>query len=257
MENLKEHALEITKMAGSYLCDNFKKDASLFSQRGLSKEVTTSYDKECDRIIKENIVRCFPDHSMLTEESGEEDKGSDYRWIVDSLDGSGNFAAGNPFFSVSIALMHKDELILGVIYAPLLDELYVAEKGKGAYLNGERIRVSKFKNLENSYIVACEGGSKTNERMSELFAAVYPSVKDMRKLGSAAIECGYVASGRAEAYATLSIYPWDIAAGILLVQEAGGQVTDFKGKEWRPEQADVLCTNGNLHDTMLKRLKDV
>ena len=251
---MKETAVEIAKETGKYLLDNFRKDDTLKQERGLSKEVTTKYDKECDKLIIERIRKEFPEHGLITEESGDMSSKSPFVWIVDSLDGSGNFASGNPFFSVSIALMKENELILGVVYAPFLQELYVAEKGKGATLNGHRIEVSNIEGLEKAYVVACEGGSKSNARMADVFSKIYPNVKDMRKLGSAAIECGFVASGRADAYVTLSIYPWDVAAGVLLVREAGGQVSDFEGAPWESRQSDVICSNGMVHKDILKKI---
>ena len=244
-------AVEIAKKAGEYLLENFKKDETLFQERGMSKEIVTKYDKESDKIIIDEIEKEFPEHNLLTEESGKIDKGSEYTWIVDSLDGSGNFADGNPFYSVSIALAKDNEVILGVVYAPSLDELYVAEKGKGAFLNGKQIHVSELSDMNKAYLVTCEGGSKSNDRLAGLYKKIYPGVKDMRKLGSAAIEGGFVSSGRADGYFTLDISPWDVAATVIINEEAGGKVTDFNGEKWKPEKMDVIITNGKFHDELL------
>ncbi|MFP4423838.1 MAG: inositol monophosphatase family protein [Candidatus Woesearchaeota archaeon] len=249
MELLKI-ATQIARKGGDYLLTNFRRDPDLLSKRGLSKEVSTKYDKECDRILIDEITRRYPDHNLLTEESGKIERKGQYTWIIDSLDGTGNFAAGNPFFSVSIGIMKGDELIAGVVYAPYLEELYAAQKGNGCTLNGKQVKVSEVSSLDQAYIVACEGGSKDNNSMTELFRNIYPKVKDMRKIGSAAIECGLVASGRADGYTTLSIHPWDVAAGVLLVKEAGGQVTDFKGKPWQPAQTDLVCSNKRIHEEL-------
>lgn len=254
---MKDIAIMIAKKAGGYLLDNFRKDKSLLRERGMSKEIITEYDKESDRIILEQLKENFPEHNYLTEESGEFDNGSEFTWIIDSMDGSGNFASGNPFFSVSIALVKDDKPILGVIFAPFLEELYVAEEGKGATLNGEPLKVSTVSEISKVYTVTCEGGSKSNARLANIYSVIYPQMKDMRKIGSAAIEGGYVASSRADAYVTLNISPWDVAATVLVAEEAGGKATDFDGNPWKPQNTDLLITNGLVHDKMLDMLKEL
>lgn len=248
----REIVLRIAAKAAEFLLHNFKKDHQLFHQRGLAKEITTRYDKESDALISREIEKLFPDHNILAEESGHKDKHSEYTWIIDSLDGSGNYANGNPFFAVSIAIAKNNKIILGVISAPALGEVYCALKGMGATLNGRKIAVSKNKELNNSYIVACGGGEKDNRRLTTLTTNMEPLVKDFRKLGSAAIEGGFVASGRAEGYITLKISPWDIAAATLLVEEAGGVVSDFYGKEWKMEESDIVMSNGVLHPQIIR-----
>ncbi len=250
-----ETAKNTAKKAGQFLLENFKKDELLFTERHMSKEIVTKYDLESDKIIKKELEKAFPHHNLMTEESGVTDKDSEYTWIVDSLDGTGNFASGNPFFSVSIALARKGELILGVVYAPYLNELYFAEKSKGAYLNDKKISVSTIKEISNAYVVTCEGGSKSNQRLAGIYSKIYPQIKDMRKLGSAAIEGGFVASGRADGYITLQIDPWDVAATILITEEAGGKASDFNGNPWKIQRSDLLITNGTMHDEILKHLK--
>ncbi len=248
-------ATRIAREAGTYLLEHFRKDDSLAGRRGTAKEITTRYDKGSDRIIVGAIEKQYPAHNILTEESGRRDKRSAYTWIVDSLDGSSNFANGNPFFAVSIALVKNAGLELGVVYAPFLDEMYVAEKGKGATLNGKRIHVSDTADIAKTYLLACEGGDKSNERLAGLMASLHPIVKDMRKLGSAALEGCYVGCGRAEAYVTFSIDSWDIAAAALIVREAGGRVTDFSGRKWPIRRSDAVMSNGKVHEEILKYLK--
>lgn len=250
----KDFAVRTALKAGRFLLRNFKKDASLLRERGVAKEITTRFDEESDALIRREIERVFPHHNLLTEENGFTDKRSEWTWIIDSLDGTGNYAVGNPFFAVSIALAKNNELVLGVVNAPFLKELFVAEKGKGAFLNGKRIHVSKTSELEKSYVVACEGGEKTNARIARINAALHPRVKDLRKLGSAALEGAWVACGRADAYVTTQICVWDVAAAVLLVKEAGGKVTDFNGAPWSAaaRQSDALFSNAALHDEFLK-----
>ncbi len=248
---MKEFAIQVSEQAAAYLMEHFRKDPELMMKRGTAKEVVTEYDKESDRMIVEAIREKYPDHDLLTEESGRIDNGGEYTWIIDSLDGTGNFAVGNPFFAVSIGVMKGDELVLGVINAPFLGELYVAEKGKGAFLNGMPIHVSDVDDLGQAYVASCGGGEANNVRYGKINSQIYPLVKDLRKLGSAALECAWVASGRAEAYFTTKISEWDVAAGTLLVQEAGGVVSDFEGNPWKAEEVDYVCSNGKVHEVLL------
>lgn len=250
---MKDFAIETARKAGEYLLENFRKAES--SRRGSPKEVTTTYDKEANRIILDAIAEKYPDHDIVTEESEGVKEGSDYTWIIDPLDGTANYANGNPFFSVSIALMHKDELIVGVVYAPFLGEMYSAERGKGAFLNGKPIKVSEVESLTGAYVTACEGGDPGKEKLSKIATNLYSKVKDFRKFGSAAIEGCFVACGRVEAYATVKICSWDIAGAVLIVQEAGGKVTAFDGSSWKPEQGDYVLSNGKVHDEMLEMVK--
>jgi myo-inositol-1(or 4)-monophosphatase len=233
---------------------HFRQDWSLLKKRSSAKEITTIYDKEVDRLIIEEIKIHYPHHSLLTEESGFLQGDPDWLWIVDSLDGTGNFANFNPFFAVCLALMHKNELLLGTVYAPAIDEFYFAEKGQGAYLNGVKIQVSDISDVNQSYILYCEGGEKDRERTGKLLHKVYPHVTDIRKLGSAGLETAWVAAGRREAYFTARISPWDVAPGVLLVQEAGGKVTDFRGNPWQPQTGDFLFSNEKLHGKVLSLL---
>ena len=230
---------------------HFRKDWDLLKERNTAKEAATQYDKEVDRLIVAEIKRHFPRHGLLTEESGPLRGDSDWLWIVDSLDGTGNFADFNPLFSVCLALMHRNELLLGAIYAPAIDEFYFAEKGKGAYLDGTRIRVSDVSDLGQSYVLYCEGGDKDRGRTGKLLHTIYPHVTDIRKLGSAGLETAWVAAGKGEAYFTTRIEPWDVAPGVLLVQEAGGKVSDFQGKPWQPQTSDLLFCNNELHQRIL------
>jgi myo-inositol-1(or 4)-monophosphatase len=250
----KELIESLARQAGDALMRHFRQDPALLKERGTAKEVATRYDKEVDGLIVEEIRRHYAGHSLLTEESGSLRGDHDWLWIVDSLDGTGNFANFNPLFSVCIALMHKSELLLGAIYAPAIDEFYLAQKDKGAYLNGMKLQVSEVSDLSQSYILYCEGGDTDKQRTGELLHEVYPHVTDIRKLGSAGLETAWVAAGRKDAYYTTKIEPWDVAAGVLLVQEAGGRVSDFQGNPWQPQTGDLLFSNEKLHRSMLRLL---
>ena len=247
----KELIGSLTRKAGDTLMKHFRQDWALLKERSTAKEAATKYDKQVDRSIVEEIKRYYPRHSLLTEESGFLEGNPEWLWIVDSLDGTGNFANFNPLFSVCIALMHRSELLLGAIYAPAIDEFYLAEEGKGSYLNGVKIQVSDVSDLNQSYVLYCEGGEKDRRRTGELLHKVYPHVTDIRKLGSAGLETAWVAAGKREAYFTTKIEPWDVAPGVLLVQEAGGRVSDFQGNPWQPKTSDLLVSNKKLHHRIL------
>jgi myo-inositol-1(or 4)-monophosphatase len=244
----KELVESLARKAGNTLMKHFHQDWDLLKERSTAKEAATKYDKEVDKLIIEEIRRHYPRHSLLTEESGFLQGDPEWLWIVDSLDGTGNFANFNPFFAVCLALMRQDELLLGAIYAPAIDEFYFAEKGKGAYLNGVKIQVSDVSDLSQSYILYCEGGEKDRGRTGELLHRVYPHVTDIRKLGSAGLETAWVGASKREAYFTTRIEPWDVAPGVLLVQEAGGKVSDFQGNPWQPKTSDLLFSNKKLHE---------
>jgi len=256
-------AVTAATLAGQALVRNFRRhQASVYGaeilsvgSRTLSKEVTSSNDHEADRIIIEVLSERCPSHNLLTEETGLIDNGSDYTWIIDPLDGSSNFLNHNPFFAVSICLAYKNEPITGVVFAPFLEELVVARKGQGCTLNGRRINVSTTNKLDKTYIVGCPGGEKNNIRFSKMEYALHQQIKDFRKIGSAAVECYMVATGRVDGFTTLNISPWDVAAGVLAVQEAGGLVSDFNGNPWKLDKTDLLVSNGLVHDDILAELK--
>ena len=262
MQYFADVAVEAATLAGKQLVENFRAhQASVFGvdiksveNRSLSKEVTSQNDYEADEIIIGHLKDRCPDHNLLTEETGLVDNGSDYTWIVDPLDGSSNFLNHNPFFAVSIALAYQNEPITGVIFAPFLEEMVVARRDHGCTVNGRPVRVSRTSELAKTYVVGCPGGEKSNLRFAELEYAIHKQNKDFRKIGSAAVECYMVAAGRVDAFTTLSISPWDVAAGVLCVQEAGGKVSNFRGEPWSVEQSDVLMTNGLVHDVMLDEI---
>jgi myo-inositol-1(or 4)-monophosphatase len=251
---MKRFTIELTRRVGKSLLKNFRKDYSLLSIRGVAKEIATKYDKMSDELIVKALTKKTPSYNIMAEESGFKDNKSEYTWFVDSLDGSSNFAVGNPLFAISIALLNNNKPILGVAHAPFLKETFVAEEGKGTLLNGGIVHVSDIKNLERSYILTCEGKAKDNVRISRVNSILHPKTKDLRKLGAAALECGWVSCGRADAYLTTEIDPWDVAAGVLFVEEAGGKVTDFNGKKWKPVKTDFFMSNSKIHDKILRMI---
>jgi myo-inositol-1(or 4)-monophosphatase len=231
----------------------------LFSSRNFSierkskHEIVTSADKISEKVIIAAIKQQFPTHQILSEESGLDKNDSEYLWIIDPLDGTTNFSTRNPYFCVSISLLYKNEPQIGVVYAPVTADLFYAEKGKGAFLNGRKIRVADTTNIKDAMLTFCHGNKNENiDHAIELYSKLKREAKDFRQLGSAALELAYVAAGFTDAIIIPGALPWDIAAGILLVREAGGKVTDFENKSWRFGAADMLAGSGKLHSSLIK-----
>lgn len=249
---MRELVLKTVQQAGEILMRYFKSDRRLALMRGAVKEVSTRYDKMVDEFIFKALSKEYPSYNFLTEERGLVDRASTRTWVIDSLDGTVNFAYGNPLFTICVALLEKGKPIASAIHAPALGELYWAERGKGAFLDKHRIGVTEIDDLGKSYVYVCEGGERNRERVKQIISRMYARVVDLRKLGSAGLEAAWVAAGRAEGYVTTQLEAWDVAAGVLLVEEAGGRVTDFRGKPWRPERSDLVFSNGRIHTQLLK-----
>ncbi len=226
--------------------------------RNTSKGFKTAYDFIADKLIVKAIEKNFSSHSIFTEETGMIEKNSDYLWIIDPLDGTGNFMNNNPLWSVSIALWHKNEPVLGVMEASFLQQRFITERDRGAWVvdlaknKKTRAQVSKISDLKNSYFVTCEGGEKNKKRTADIFYNVYKKTKDLRKIGAATIECAWVGMGKADAYYTPKCNLYDVAAGILFVKEAGGRILDFNLKPYRwqdlsvDKKFDLIAANKNL-----------
>jgi myo-inositol-1(or 4)-monophosphatase len=262
MEFFSKTAVDAALLAGKHLLSKYKRhhieiygsDTLSVSNRGLTKEVTSSLDHEADKIIIDLIRDRHPGHNLLTEETGWINNDSPYTWVIDPLDGSSNYANHNPFFCVSVCLTYEKKPVTGVIFAPFIEEIAVARKGHGCTVNGRRVEVSSTPKLSKAYIVGCPGGDLDNRRFSKMSYSLNKSIKDFRKMGSAAIEAYTVATGRVDSFVTLNISPWDIAAGALCVEEAGGMVTDFDGNPWNMDKSDVCMSNGIIHAAILEKL---
>ncbi|MFH0956532.1 MAG: inositol monophosphatase family protein [Candidatus Aenigmatarchaeota archaeon] len=217
--------------------------------------LVTAADGESERLIKKMLSRAFPSYSFLGEEGGLDEKGSEFRWVVDPLDGTTNYSMKNPFFNVSIGLLRRNEPVLGVVFSPIQKELFCAVRGKGAFMNGKRIRVSGGADVRHSKVAFCHG---RDERSVDVISGVFHSMKHMsdtfRQMGAGALELCYVACGRLDAFLSAGIKPWDVAAGILIVREAGGLVTDFSGAEYGMYSPDILASNGKMHAELMRIL---
>lgn len=219
--------------------------------------IVTDIDHACEKAIVQLIQGRFPDHDLVAEEGGGERKDSPYKWIVDPLDGTTNYAHGYPLFCTSVALEYKGEIVAGAVYEPNLDEMFLAEKNSGATLNGQRLQVSACKTLEQAML--CTGFAynirETANNNLNHFKNFLMTSQAVRRDGVAAADLCYVAAGRYDGFWELNLFPWDVAAGFLILQEAGGRVSNFSGKPFDVYQKEILATNGHLHEEMLKVLR--
>lgn len=219
----------------------------------------TEIDKLCERTINQMIVDAFPDHDLLTEESDFKGKGSPHKWIIDPIDGTTNYLHGYPCFCVSIGLEVEGEVKLGVVYNPVLDELFHAQKGKGSFLNGNRISVSKSDRLRRSFLST--GFPYDVQKNPDLYLHYFRQFITrsfaIRRPGSAAIDLCYLAAGRFDGFWELKLHPWDVAAASLMVTEAGGRATDFEGRPFSIYFDEILATNGLIHEEMLQVIREI
>lgn len=245
--------------AGRALVRDFGEVENLQVSRKGPADFVSIADKKAERIVREELEKARPDFGFLLEEGGEV-KGRDpsSRWIVDPLDGTTNFLHGIAHFAVSIALERDGEIVAGVIYEPIRDEMYWAEKGSGAFLNARRLRVSSRKNMLDAVIgtgIPFHGVGDHPTYATQL-RAVMANVAGVRRFGSAALDLAYVAAGRFDGFWETGLHPWDAAAGILLIREAGGFVTEIGGGRDPIGQRSVLAANASLHLPLGKLLRD-
>lgn len=248
-------AIQVALGAGKILLDGFGSDFKIDSKEGRNNLVT-EYDKKSEKYIIDTISKAFPTHSFLAEESGKSQNfhTDDIIWVVDPLDGTVNFAHNLPIFSVSIAAVKNNEILTGVVYHPILNELFVAEKGKGAFLNDKPISVSKNADLATSFLVTGfpYDPNTTHKKCICSFSDFIGMGIPVRRLGSAALDLAYVANGRFDGFWEIKLNPWDVAAGILLVREAGGKVTQYDGTEAGINDESLVATNSLIHNDITK-----
>ena len=222
-----------------------------------AEEIVTEADIESEKEIISHIRSNFPGHGILSEECGLKTGASDFKWIIDPLDGTVNFAHQVPIFSISIALAFKDDIVLGVVLNPLSGELFSAIKGQGAQLNGQSIQVSLISTLTDSLLVTgfAYNLKETFEPVIARYGNCLMAAQGMRRLGSAALDLCYVACGRFDGYWEQNLKPWDTAAGSLIAAEAGGTVTTFSNQPYTVDHLEILATNGKIHQEMVGLLK--
>jgi len=244
MPQFKDVALEACKSAGKIVMDNFEKKKQV--QHKEAKELVTNVDVEAEGAIMKTIREKFPSHKFESEELGKEKySAEDYVWIVDPLDGTHNYTYGVPFFNTSIALARGGELILGAIYDPVHDKMFYAEKGKGAFVNGQPTRVSDRGKLSEALIMYDNQFHKRDDMFAN-FQKIYPKIFTVRISGSAATDACLVASGVADARIWHKTKVVDVAAGVVIVREAGGKATDFKGNSLQLGGTEVIVSNGKI-----------
>ena len=268
MSNFLDVACEVAKSTGNLIMrnrDNIK-DISFKSEINLGTDV----DKKAEEHIMSILYKRFPKHSFLAEERGGVMNGSPYRWIIDPIDGTTNFAHGFPFYSVSIALEYNSEIILGVVYDPVRREIFTAEKGRGSFLNNKSISVSDTASLKESMVATgfsydfkrARDSNLTADRQVltagkagiENFVKFLMNSQAVRRAGSAAIDLCYVACGRFDGFWECDLHPWDTAAGWLIVKEAKGRVTKFNGDKYSCFDKEILASNGKIHNEMMELL---
>ena len=244
----------VAREAGALLYEKLH-DCHIVQYKGEINLVTEA-DRLSEALIVERINREFPGHDILTEESPETANGSSFRWIIDPLDGTTNYAHGYPVFCVSIALEVKGVIMLGAVYNPMLDELFTAERGSGAFLNGRRLTVSRAENLSRSLLATGFPYDIREDRNNNInyFEVMALSAQAVRRAGSAALDLAYIAAGRFDGFWELKLAPWDTAAGWLLVEEAGGSVTDLRGDPYHLHSKGMLASNGLIHAEMARIL---
>jgi myo-inositol-1(or 4)-monophosphatase len=244
-------AWDAANTAGEMICENWQQPKTIDYKGAI--DLVTSVDREAERTIVALIRRNFPAHSILAEEeTNVEGKENEYRWIIDPLDGTTNFAHGYPQVSISIALEHSGQVILGLVYDPLRRECFRAVKGHGATLNGSPIRTSVVNELDKALLAT--GFPYDRREKADFYLAFFKAFltrcQGIRRNGSAALDLCYVACGRIDGFWELKLKPWDIAAGALIVEEAGGTLSDFSGDEFSIWGSETMASNSIIHDEM-------
>ena len=254
MSMFRQHVVEIAMEAGAFLKERLHADHRI-DFKGKTNLVTDA-DRLSEEIITKRIQNLFPDHDILAEECTNITRGSEFRWIVDPIDGTTNYAHGYPVFCVSIALQRMNEVMLGVIYNPMLEELFVAERGEGASLQAREIHVSATERIAKSLVATgfpydvCEDCRDALAYFNEMI----PRAQSIRREGSAALDLAYLAAGRFDGFWELRLKPWDTAAGWILVEEAGGVVTDLRGEPYCLESPHIVASNGKVHEELIEIL---
>ncbi|NLY11095.1 MAG: inositol monophosphatase [Firmicutes bacterium] len=252
---LLEVAKDIAYGAGRILREKINDRFSIEHKGDI--DLVTDADQASEELIVKAIENYFPNHAILAEEEGKLGKSeSDFLWVIDPLDGTTNFAHRFPYFAVSIAILEKGERVIGVVYNPMSDEMYAAERGCGAWLNDERISVSKIDNLKQSLLAtgfSYNIATQANDNVDN-YRAFVKATQGVLRLGSASLDLCQVACGRLDGFWEFSLKSWDIAAASLILEEAGGKVTDLKGGVFDPFKGEIIGSNRLLHDQMIKNM---
>lgn len=256
MENFLSTAVDIAREAGAVLSELYERPHQISYKRPL--DLVTEADGRSEALITERLRRHFPSHSIVAEEGRSHQGDSEYCWYVDPLDGTTNFAHSFPVFCVSLGLAFRDEVIAGVIYDPTRNELYTAERGSGSFCNGKRLQVSRIGNISASLLATGFPPTSLDHNLNvEYFFRFTELSHGVRRAGSAALDLCSVAAGRFEGFWELKLNPWDKAAGVLMVTEAGGEVTDLAGGPFKLLENQVFASNGLVHEAMIEVFSQV
>jgi myo-inositol-1(or 4)-monophosphatase len=248
--------IAIAREAGALLMQYFDQHIKI-EYKG-DADLVTAADRKSEALIRERIREHWPTHDVLGEEEGLRDTGSEYRWYVDPLDGTTNFAHGFPVFCVSMGLQHRDRMIAGVCFDPTRSEMFAAERGKGASLNDKPIHVSKVAKLAESLVGTGFPSHKRHKNPNiHFYHQITLRTHGVRRAGSAALDLCSVACGRLDGFWEFNLNPWDTAAGVLVVEEAGGRVTDFQGAVFQLNSRETLASNGQVHDALVHEFQQI
>jgi len=252
----KEISIECVKESGKLLMANINKIKKVSFKA--KSDIVTEIDMQSEKLMIEKISTNFPDHNILSEESGFENHHSEYIWVMDPIDGTMNYYHSSSPFRVALCLIHNQQPLISAIYNPAKDDLYFSEYNKGATLNNKRIDVNNNFDLKNS-IIMTHISSKKDARARTILAleSIFQKTLHMRMFGSGLTAMSYIASGKFDVFFNVKTYPWDILPGALLVSEAGGVVTDINGNKITNQSTSVLATNGKVHSQMLKLLEGI
>jgi len=252
-----DFAISIARMAGSVLKDRFREHHRIDYKGEI--DIVTEADRMSEEVLITEIGKRFPDHSILSEETAAIERGGRYRWVIDPLDGTTNYAHGVPLFCVSIALEKEGQIVTGVIYNPMSDELFVAGRGEGTFLDGSRISVSGATQVSESLLATGFPYDIRRDPNNNInyFSEMVLKAQAIRRAGSAALDLAYTAAGRFDGFWELKLHPWDTAAGWLLVGEAGGLVTDIAGGGYHLDSPSILASNGTIHEAMIRILAGI
>ncbi|MCX5849066.1 MAG: inositol monophosphatase family protein [Deltaproteobacteria bacterium] len=250
----KLFAVDLARKSGALLKEKFSQTHQIHYKGEIN--LVTEADKMSEDLIIAAINRNFPDHGILAEESPMIKGAGKLRWIIDPLDGTTNYAHGYPVFCVSIALEKEGEIALGVVYDPMREEMFIAVRGEGAYLNDKKLAVSRTDNISRSLLATGFPYDirESKENNLDYFNSMAVNVQAIRRAGAAALDLAYLAAGRFDGFWELKLKPWDTAAGCLLVTEAGGAISDIAGGKWHLYSPNLLASNGLIHKQMIKKL---
>ena len=258
LKKINNFTKEISLEAGKILLKGFRSSKTIISYKSRTN-LLTDIDEKSEKFLFENINKKFPDHTIIAEEGSRKDTSGDFIWYIDPIDGTNNFAHGIPFFCISIGVFSRESnsVVSGVVYNPFLDELFSAVKDSGSTLNNQAIEVSQTDDIGISIIATGFPYEKENPEKNNLkeFNKILTRVQGIRRFGSAAIDLSYLACGRIDGYWEHELKSWDMAAGSIIVKEAGGKITDYSGEKFDPEKPEIIASNGKIHEQILELIK--